>query len=710
MKIRAKLIVVFLAISVLPLAAVTFYSYSTSRRAMREAAQAEAGKLAAEMSRRMGAVTTDLGQKVTEAWGRSAQTPEEQATADAIKAAEEHKRRAAEVAQALGRAALFIRKLEFVSPHPPGAGQQPGVEAVPGTDTAPGGDETGHVVFDFTSPEFQEAFRKKFMTGAGPGNRVIHLNGSMGEKELEKLGIPGLSELMGKGAKQALDAMKAEQAGDASNEDAGEFADSMAIPDPGEVPEPPDPEFTDEDSNDEGDDPSLLDLPVKRDGQVVGTVSAKLDMARVMNGVLSATHLEQGEIPFAIDSGSKIYTPREKDRAALSVLDLPRQSGSGRSSGGGRRTSVRSWENGDWVVVTKKDPSGMTFGIARPIGDSLRKMRGAYGRNLALGLLLIGAATIGIVPLSGRMTRNLSTLTEGARRIAQGDLDARVPVRSADEFGALARAFNGMAEGLKAHAKLQGEQERLRRELELCRQIQTTMLPQEPMRAGIAEIKGLSIPAREVGGDFFNYFALPDGSIAVLVGDVSGKGVGAALLMSNIQATLRARLPVDNNLVRLAGVIDKDVEATTPREVFLTLFIGILDTVGGALRWVNAGHNTQYILRAGGGLERLESSGLPLGLYAGHGYKESSVALAEGDLLVLFTDGIVEAQNPAGDMFGAERLEALLADGPAGRVDAVLDRIEAEVRVFRAGAEPSDDATIMILRAGPPGFAPRVSA
>jgi len=104
-----------------------------------------------------------------------------------------------------------------------------------------------------------------------------------------------------------------------------------------------------------------------------------------------------------------------------------------------------------------------------------------------------------------------------------------------------------MAAGLESHQKLVVEQERLHRELELCRRIQTEMLPRTRLRLGLAEIKGISIPAREVGGDFFNYFVLPDGSLALVVGDVSGKGVSAALLMANIQATLRARMPLEND-------------------------------------------------------------------------------------------------------------------------------------------------------------------
>src|SRR6185295_19297795 len=125
---------------------------------------------------------------------------------------------------------------------------------------------------------------------------------------------------------------------------------------------------------------------------------------------------------------------------------------------------------------------------------------------------------------------------------------------------------------------------------------------------------------REVGGDFFNYFQVADGKIALLVGDVSGKGVGAALLMANIQASLRTRLALGQDLASLARELDTDIGASTPGAVYSTLFVGLLDPESRTLDYVNAGHNPQYVLRSGGGLERMESTGLPIGLLAGHPY------------------------------------------------------------------------------------------
>jgi sigma-B regulation protein RsbU (phosphoserine phosphatase) len=233
--------------------------------------------------------------------------------------------------------------------------------------------------------------------------------------------------------------------------------------------------------------------------------------------------------------------------------------------------------------------------------------------------------------------------------------------------------------------------------LELSRQIQTEMLPRTGLRLGPAEIKGVSVPAREVGGDFFNYFVLPDERLALLVGDVSGKGVSAALLMANVQATLRARLPLENDLAALAAGLDHEIDKTTPRAVYVTLFIGILEADGRTLRYVNAGHNPQFVLRRDGGIVPMSSTGLPIALFPDHGYRQATIDVAPGDLLFFYTDGLVETENEAGEMFGAERLQAILTREQDAGVDRVLERVEETVRAFRGRAEPFDDATMMAL-------------
>jgi serine phosphatase RsbU (regulator of sigma subunit) len=438
---------------------------------------------------------------------------------------------------------------------------------------------------------------------------------------------------------------------------------------------------------------SRLDVRVEQNGEVVGQANAEINLPNLLSTVFTATHRDRGEVPFAVAKDGHLYTPTDADKQTIESLHT---AATGPDSAPG--TTVLP----EWVVVTAADPtgSGLKFGIARPIGGALADLQRTTARNVGFGLAFIGLALIGIVPLSSRLTRNLSSLSDAARRIAQGDYHARVDVRSHDEVGRLAATFNQMAADVEAHQRAAVEQERLRRELELGRQIQHDMLPQAPLRLGLTEIKGVSVPAREVGGDFFNYFPLADGTVALLVGDVSGKGVGAALLMANIQASLRTRLALGQDLAALARELDRDVDASTPGPVYATLFVGILDPITRLLRCVNAGHNPQYVLRQGGGLERMQSTGLPIGLLSGHGYSEQRLQLAAGDLLFFYTDGCVEAEDPASELFGSERLEAALVSAAGSSADQVLASVEAEITRFRAGRELPDDATMMAVKVG----------
>jgi len=438
---------------------------------------------------------------------------------------------------------------------------------------------------------------------------------------------------------------------------------------------------------------SRLDVRVERNGELVGQANAEIDMANLLATVFRTTRRDRGEVPFAVAKDGKLYTPTDADKKQIEAVggDLTR---AGRPAG---MTVV-----GDWIVVTTADPtgSGLTFGIARPIGDALRELQTSSARNAGLGLGLLALALIGMVPVSSRLTRHLSRLNEGVHRLAGGDYGARVEVGTNDEIGRLARAFNQMASDVEKHQRSAVEQERLRRELELGRQIQHDMLPQAPLRLGLTEVKGVSVPAREVGGDFFNYFETNTGQVALVVGDVSGKGVGAALLMMNIQASLRTRLALGQDLASIARELDQEIETNTPGPVYATLFVGVFDPPTRELLYVNAGHNPQYVLRRQGGLERMESTGLPIGLIAGYGYTQTTVQLSAGDLLFFYTDGCVEAENNGDEMFGVERLEQLLMSGPAASADEVLVRIESEIARFRSGRELFDDATMMVVNVG----------
>lgn len=675
MSLRTRLIIAFLLLSVVPLSAVTLFSYVSSVHAFELAAQREATESATDVSRRMEMITADVGRRMDRMFGAGANAPVGTVSPDPQMVRQS-------VAPLLGDTAALVDRVEF---HPvPDAPAPPALadlNSVPiPIPSIPRGGPDGRRVRPPRPPGARGPFGHPVPPPPGSQTIVIDVPRIVEEatRAATDAGVAALDPKIGAmiekrieqqlaANQQGLKAMAAALGREAAARASGE---RLPIDVKGR----------------------RVEVSVQKDGRVIGRANATLNLDRMLPTVLGFARRDQGEIPFAIDRQGALYTPEASDKARLQTLGVQRTAPVA-AAGTPRRT-------GDWIIVARQAPSGIIFGIARPLAASLREIRRASVRNLGLGLLVIALAFIGIIPISHRMTQHLATLTHGVRQLAGGDFRTRVPVRSTDEFGALAGAFNQMAEDLERHEALAVEQERLRRELELSRLIQTEMLPRTSLRSGPAEIGGISVPAREVGGDFFNYFVLPDGRLALLVGDVSGKGVSAALLMANIQATLRARLPHETDLAQLADRLDRELDQNTPGGVYLTLFLAILEMDGRLLRYVNAGHNPQFLLRGagGGGIEPLGSTGMPIALYAGHGYREARIALAAGDLLFFYTDGLVETENEQGDMFGAERLQTILAAEQRQGIDTVLRRVEEQVTAFRGEAEPFDDATMMALR------------
>ena len=240
------------------------------------------------------------------------------------------------------------------------------------------------------------------------------------------------------------------------------------------------------------------------------------------------------------------------------------------------------------------------------------------------------------------------------------------------------------------------QRERIEQELKVAQLIQQQFLPRDLPDLPGWHVAAYYQPARAVGGDFYDFIPLPGDQIGIVVGDVTDKGVPAALVMATTHAILRAEAP---RLVAPAEVLERANDLLVeemPAHMFVTCLYAVLDPGSGRLRFANAGHNLPY-LRGEGGVTELRATGMPLGLLPGMRYEEKEVALTGGDGLLLHSDGLAEAHSPDGDMFGFPRLSKLSGDRPAG--EELIDLLLAELARFTGpGWEQEDDITLVTLR------------
>jgi sigma-B regulation protein RsbU (phosphoserine phosphatase) len=239
----------------------------------------------------------------------------------------------------------------------------------------------------------------------------------------------------------------------------------------------------------------------------------------------------------------------------------------------------------------------------------------------------------------------------------------------------------------------------LEAELKVASQIQNQLLP-----AHLLSIEGYSLSAfqaqcKAVGGDLYDLAQLADGSILMLLADVSGKGMGAALLMSNVLAAFRILYTCEDlSLLEMTCRVSEQLVRSSRPEDFATLFICRLCPKTHTLRYLNAGHNPPMMVRSDGKVEELESSGIPIGAFDMSPWKEGTSEFGVGDLLFVFTDGVSEATNPRGELYQEERLKRFLLSSPRQTPEELTESVLDEIRVFMAGAPQSDDITTLALR------------
>jgi len=298
------------------------------------------------------------------------------------------------------------------------------------------------------------------------------------------------------------------------------------------------------------------------------------------------------------------------------------------------------------------------------------------------------------------LVRPLREISAASEAVGRGDLSVALGVRSKDEVGRLASNFNAMVKSLKEaeHARL--EQGRMEGELSMARAIQSDLLPSRP-----PFIRGLNVafncmPAKELGGDFYDCIEVKGGCWGFLIADVSGKGVPAALHMANLRNLFRIFGPENDSPLETLKKVNAVAHADMKAEAFVTLIYAVVDPRTLGVRMVNAGHDPAYWLHKGK-IETFDSTAPPVGLAPPKDYDqdatELSFSLQKGDMLFTFTDGVTEAMNHAGEQFSLNRLKASLLEGG----DALLttERLLKAVQAHAAGAEQSDDITMLAVKA-----------
>jgi Serine phosphatase RsbU, regulator of sigma subunit len=241
------------------------------------------------------------------------------------------------------------------------------------------------------------------------------------------------------------------------------------------------------------------------------------------------------------------------------------------------------------------------------------------------------------------------------------------------------------------------EKQRMEQELALGREIQSRLLPSAPVDVRGVELAALSLPCYEVGGDYFDFLELPDGDLGLAIGDVSGKGVSAALIMSSVQAALRVAAPIEDDLARLVARLNALIFRSARGRKYATFFFGRYTPSTGVLRYVNAGHNPPYIV-TGNVLTEIGSTGRPIGLLPDSSYTEGTIELPHGSTLFLYTDGLNEAADPDEVEFGNEQLRALFLAQCSAPADEIPSRVLDAVIAFERGAKATDDKTIVVMR------------
>ena len=314
------------------------------------------------------------------------------------------------------------------------------------------------------------------------------------------------------------------------------------------------------------------------------------------------------------------------------------------------------------------------------------------------------------IRLTRTITGTVDRLYAATEHIRAGNLSHRISLPAQDQLSSLGEAFDNMTESLQHLLRESQEKTRLEHDIQIAREVQEQLFPSGAPKVPGLELYGICRPARGVSGDYYDFLPVGSDRVGMVLGDVSGKGVSAALIMAAIQSLIRTRLYKDSSdgepaserfsTARFFGVLNQQMFENTPDEKYATCFYALYDSGARQLVYTNAGHPAPFLFR-NGEVVRLDAGGTPLGLISPTSYREAKIALEPGDTLIAFTDGFTESENSFGDQFGENRLIEVVQRARGNSLPSLVDEIYRSVEEWTGGGEPQDDMTLIVARATP---------
>jgi len=388
--------------------------------------------------------------------------------------------------------------------------------------------------------------------------------------------------------------------------------------------------------------------------------------------------------------------------------------------------SVMDWDTGD---TTSPGAIGVQTRISQ-LYDRLFGSLGDFAPAIEYSLLIVAVifAIIELIALwiGTRLTRTVTgavaQLYEATKHINRGDFSHRIPVKSNDQIAALANSFNSMTTSLEELIEEQKEKQRLEGELAIAQEVQEQLYPHEVSQLASFEVHGFCRPARTVSGDYYDFLPLDSDRLILAVGDISGKGISAALLMATIHSAVRAytenRTPalrgaaagVDSDVAlaseyggetspgTLLTLLNHQLYISTPMAKYATLFLAAYDGRQRKLTYSNGGHLPPIIVHQDGSVTRLDRGGTVIGLFDDCVYEEGAVQLQPGDLFIAYSDGVTEPENDFGE-FGEERLLDLVRENRTLPLVRITEIVTAAVDDWIGANEQPDDVTLVFARA-----------